>query len=87
MYKQIKSETGIQVPTSTPKGLKRLVKKSKVKEGVFTCICPSGNIHKWEVKSTGTHVSKGRTVKKVKVGKGVNMVNYALVFKGVVSYA
>lgn len=72
-YLQIKSSEGLRMPSSTLKGLKQLAKKGRVKEGTYSCVCPNGNIYKFELKSIGTHVCAGRTVRKQKVGKGVNI--------------
>lgn len=72
-YTQIKNAEGVRMPSSTLKGLKQLAKKGKVKEGTYSCVCPNGNIYKFELKSIGTHVCAGRTVRKQKVGKGVNI--------------
>ena len=72
-YSQIKNAEGVRMQSSTLKGLKQLAKKGKVKEGVYSCVCPSGNIIKFELKSIGTHVCAGNTVRKTKVGKGANI--------------
>lgn len=61
------------MPSSTLKGLKQLAKKGRVKEGTYSCVCPSGTILKFELKSIGVHVCAGNTVRKTKVGKGVNI--------------
>ena len=72
-YSQIKNSEGVRMPSSTLKGLKQLAKKGRVKEGTYACICPSGSILKFELTSIGTHVCAGNTVRKTKVGKGVNI--------------
>ena len=72
-YLQIKSSEGLRMPSSTLKGLKQLAKKGRVKEGTYSCVCPNGNIYKFELKSIGTHVCAGKTVRKQKVGKGANI--------------
>ena len=65
-YSQIKNSEGVRMPSSTLKGLKQLAKKGRVKEGTYSCVCPSGTILKFELKSIGVHVC-------AKVGKGVNI--------------
>lgn len=72
-YSQIKNAEGVRLPSSTLKGLKQLAKKGRVKEGTYSCVCPSGSILKFELKSIGTHVCAGNTVRKTKVGKGANI--------------
>ena len=72
-YSQIKNAEGVRMPSSTLKGLKQLAKKGRVKEGTYSCVCPSGTVLKFELKSIGVHVCAGNTVRKTKVGKGVNI--------------
>lgn len=71
------------VPHTTIKGLKLAIKHGKLKQGEYLCVTPCGNYHKWEIKSSGTHVCSGKTVRKSKIGKGSNVINYAATFKGV----
>jgi len=72
-YSKIENTEGVRMPSSTLKGLKQLAKKGRVKEGTYFCVCPSGSVLKFELKSIGTHGCAGRTVRKQIVGKGANI--------------
>lgn len=81
-YKKIVCEDGSNAGHTTIKGLKLAIRQKKAKEGNFKCHCPCGNVHKWEVKQSGTHTCAGSTGAKGKIGKGVIVVNYAAKFMG-----
>ena len=77
-YKRIvRIETDATQPHSTIRGLKLAMRQGKVKEGMFHGFCPNGNIHQWEIKTSGVHTCAGSTGSKGKVGKGVTVTNYA----------
>ncbi len=77
-YKKIvKVDTDTSVPHSTIRGLKLAMRQGKIKEGMFHGFCPNGNIHRWEVKTSGVHTCAGSTGSKGKIGKGVTVTNYA----------
>lgn len=68
------TKDGKSVNHSTIRGLKLAIRRKKISEGTFVCVCPSGNIHIWTI-ITKEFTCRGRTVKKATVGKGVNKIN------------
>jgi len=84
-YKKIiRPDTDAVQSHTTIRGMKLAMRQGKVKEGVFHCYCPNGNIHTWEIKQSGTHTCAGSTGTKGKIGKGVVLTNYAAQLKSVV---
>lgn len=76
-YKKIvKVDTDTSVQHSTIRGLKLAMRQGKIKEGIFHGFCPNGNIHQWEVKTSGVHTCAGSTGSKGKIGKGLTKNNY-----------
>lgn len=84
-YKKITLETGIRVATSTIQGLKKLCQKGKLSAQKFTCLCPNGNIHIWEIVNDRTHVCCGSAPRKkaARIGKGVSKYHYQATLKQV----
>ncbi len=64
-YQTIKTSNNAIVGTKTIAGLKKLIEKRKESEGVFFCTCPSGNVHKWEIKLSRIHVHVGYAFNKI----------------------
>ena len=81
-YKKILCEDGSYAGHTTIRGLKLAIRQKKIKEGIFKCHCPKGNVHKWEIKQSGTHTCAGHTVAKGKIGKGIVVINYAAKYLG-----
>lgn len=81
-YQTIKTTNGAIVGTKTIAGLKKLIEKRKESEGLFLCTCPSGNVHKWQIKLSRIHVHVGYAPRKksARVGKGINKSNYAAIY-------
>lgn len=73
------SLNGARVPHSTVRGLKLAMRQGKLKPGNYTCQCPGGNVHVWEIVQSGVHVSVGYAPRKksARIGKGINVYNYA----------
>jgi hypothetical protein len=84
-YKEIKQETNNRAPSSTIKGLKKLLQKGKNLGEIFKCLCPNGNIHIWEIKQDRTHVCVGSSPRKkaARVGKGINKHHFQAKLKQV----
>lgn len=80
-YKKIiRPDTDAVQSHTTIRGMKLAMRQGKVKEGVFHCYCPNGNVHTWEIMASGTHTCAGTTTRKGKVGKGVVVINYVAIF-------
>ena len=73
-YREIKLETGVRAPSSTIQGIKKLLMKGKNLGEKFTCLCPNGNLHIWNIIQDRTHVCVGSAPRKkaARVGKGIN---------------
>lgn len=84
-YKEIKLETGIKAATSTIQGIKKLCQKGKLNPQRFTCLCPNGNIHIWEIVHDRTHTCCGSAPRKkaARIGKGVSKYHYQATLKQV----
>lgn len=63
-YKNIKLETGVRALSSTIQGVKALIQRGKLKPQVFTCECPNGNIHVWEIINDRIHTTAGYAPRK-----------------------
>lgn len=64
IYKQIKLENGERAPSSTVKGVKKLLQKGKKLGETFRCTCPNGNIHIWNIKCDRVHTTVGYAPRK-----------------------
>ena len=82
-YKEIKLETGMRAPSSTIQGVKKLLMNGKNLGERFTCLCPNGNTHIWEIKNDRIHVCCGSAPRKkaARVGKGVNKYHFQATLK------
>jgi len=85
MNYKITNELGQKVPHSNIRGLKLAIqnRRTSLKEGIFKCVCPSGNIHTWEIIQDRSHTCSGTAKKKIKVGKGVIKPHYIAKLKSV----
>lgn len=63
-YREIKLVDGTRAPSSTIQGIKKLLLKGKLKPGQFTCVCPSGNIHVWDIVCDRVHTTVGYAPRK-----------------------
>lgn len=84
-YSSIKTESGNLVPHSTVRGLLLAIKRKALNPGLYICQCPGGNIHKWDIEHSSTHIAHGRSPRKkaARIGKGTNIYNYTAKLKSV----
>ena len=76
-YKRVlKADIQQPVGHTTIRGLKLAIRQGKLKEGSFICHAHCGNIHLWEITTSGTHTCAGSTGSKGKIGKGTIVANY-----------